>query len=173
MIPLLTSSEQFYRILLIPVLRGSRYKGVKVQYQVLGTKDGAVGDEYLLMKSGKMGSRFGFEPYFLRQMCADDPVRVADFFLSVHKGRHPSTFSMLLSVAHQLDVKAGRQPGWRALLHGDGKQESEKPSDRLADEVDKAFAIDKDVKAQARKNSHKPYVEKKILSLRPHLLEEK
>lgn len=171
--PLLISSKQFYEMLLLPVLRVRKFRHIKTQYRVLTDHQGnAQADEYMLLKSPKMGSRYGFEPYCLRQAFGEDPLKMAAFLLPITLGQmHPSVFAFLLSPYHQALVKAGQVAGFKALQREGTKQEQLLPSDRLTKDFDNAVAFDDDVRKMARKKNFSPSLERLILSERPHLLE--
>lgn len=147
------------------------YRDVRVQYRVLTDQYGrVVGDEYMLAKTPKTASRFGFEPYFFRMACADDGRAGARLLDQVARGRlHPSMFAMLLSPKHQADVATGAVRGFPAM-----DPKAPKPAtaaDRLGAAFEENLAMDKDVLKTARNaEAHRADA---VLAERPHLLEDR
>lgn len=176
---LLISSEQFFYTMLQPALKAKRFRHVKAVYKLVyvGPKLTPEGDEYLLLKSPKMNSRYAFEPFHIRQAMADDPVRMANFLLGIHEGKlHPSIFAYLLSPAHQADVVTGRVKGFKALARPAGENREmqvETPSDKLTKDFNLGVLMDDDVRKVAKKRDFDRVWQEQVLGERPHLLEEK
>jgi hypothetical protein len=175
--PLLTSSLWYFENMLAPALwhHKEARKVVKLQYRNTVDAMGRVnGDEYMLLKTPKTTSRFGFEPYYLRLAGQDQPARIIEsWLLPIAQGKlHPSIFAYLLSPAHQQDVKMGIVRGFKPLVKTAATTEGpEKPSDKLDSLFKLGVKIDDDVRKTAKNAPEHKKLD--ILAVRPHLLDEK
>lgn len=171
----LLNSQQFFELKLQPVLQNSKYRSMKVKYQL--TSDGAggfIGDEYLIVRGMALSSPTGFEPYTLRMADQDDPSRIADFLYKVSTGRlHPSCYQYLLSIMTQHEIKTGRRPGFPALRDIGKPKEKPTAMENMVKEFDVNLEQDKDVLRVAKKVDFDTDRVNKVLAERPHLLEGK